>query len=102
MSLDSRDLRKKLKEKGFKIEKRDNHYYCRFYICGKIMTKISSKVGGYSKTKYKTLGDPLISRIYKSLHFDNKKQFLDFLQCPFELENYQRLLYEKNLIRSIC
>jgi len=102
MSLDSRYIRQRLKEKGFKIDEKNDHYYCRFYICGEIMTKISSKVGGHSKSKYKTLGDDLVLRIYKRLHFDNKKQFLDFLDCPFELEDYQKMLFKKKLIKSLC
>ena len=97
MPLDTLSVRKSLQGKGFRIETNDD-YYCRFYINGEIKTKIRSKVGGYSKRKYKTLHDSIVSRIYKALHFDNKQQFLSFLDCPYTLENYQRMLFEKGLI----
>lgn len=98
MSLDLSYLHKRLKNKGFKIEKGRRDFYCRFYIDGVIRTSISSKVGGHSKRKYKTLADSTIARIYRSLWFDNKNQFIEFLDCPFELEDYQRMLLEKGQI----
>lgn len=98
MSLDLKDLHKGLKKKWFKIEKRQD-YYCRFYINGQIKTDVRSKVGGYSKEKYKTLGDNIVSQIYKCLHFDNKSQFLQFIECPFTKEKYQEMLLSKEKIR---
>lgn len=97
MRLSLRYLHTKLKSKGFKIETKDD-YYCRFYINGEIKTKIRSKAGGYSKKKYKTLPNSTVSRIYRALHFDSKEQFKEFLDCPFELEDYQKILFEKGLI----
>jgi len=98
MRLDLSYLHKKLESKGFKIEKDKDHYYCRFYINGEIKTKIRSKVGGYDKRKYKTLGDTLITWIYRTLHFDSKTQFKEFLECPFKLEDYQKMLIKKEQI----
>lgn len=98
MSLDLSFLHKSLKAKGFKIKKEGDHYYGRFYLNDKIVTNVRSKVGGLSKKKYKTLGDPLVSRIYQTLHFDNKKQFMDFLECPYSREDYQGKLLEIGLI----
>ncbi len=98
MSLDLRYLHKGLENKGFKIEKSGKDLYCRFYINGATVSKVRSKVGGHSAQKYKTLGDKLVYRIYSTLHFDNKKQFLDFLECPYTLEEYQRMLSEKGHI----
>jgi len=99
MSLELSSLHKSLKSKGFKIETWRQDYYCRFYIDGIIKTKISSKAGGHSKRKYKTLPDSTVARIYKRLWFDNKNQFIEFLDCPFELEDYQRMLFEKGKIK---
>ena len=98
MSLDLSFLHRSLKAKGFKIEKEGDHYYCRFYFDDEVKTNIRSKVGGYSKKKYKTLGDPLVTRIYQTLYFDNKKQFIDFLYCPYSREDYERKLLEIGLI----
>jgi len=99
MALELSYIHGRLKNKGFKITKRrKKDYYCRFYINGEILTSIRSKVGGHSKQKYKTLGDDLVTRVYKTLHFDNKNQFLDFLECPFTLENYQEMLNRKEQI----
>lgn len=103
MSLDLIYVQKGLTTKGFKKEKgKKHHHYYRFYICGEIQTAIRSIVGGHSKEKYKTLPDSIIEKIYKALRFDNKKQFLEFLECPFELEDYQKMLYEKGLIELHC
>jgi len=96
MSLDLRYIHNRLTKKGFKIEKEGkSDIYCRFYINGEIMTQVRSKAGGHSRKKYKTLGNPIVNRIYKTLHFDNKKQFIDFLECPFSQENYQEMLIIK-------
>jgi len=99
MSLDLSYVHQGLESKGFKIEEKGrDHYYCRFYINGEIKTKIKSKVGGRSKRKYRTLHDNLVTRIYKSLYFDSKSQFTEFLDCPFTLEAYQSMLSEKGQI----
>jgi len=63
------------------------------------MTLVTSKVGGHSRQKYKTLGDSLVNRIYKTLHFESKKQFIDFLECPFSQENYQEILIKKGQLK---
>jgi len=100
MSLDLLYVHKGLKNKGFKIEKSGkSDIYCRFYVKGEIMTPVRSKVGGHSRQKYKTLGDPLINRIYKTLHFNNKKQFIDFLECPFSQKDYQEMLIIKEQLK---
>jgi len=99
MSLELSFIHQGLGNKGFKIEVRGrDHYYCRFYINGEIKTKIKSKVGGLSRRKYKTLSDNLVVRIYRSLYFDSKNQFVEFLECPYTEEEYQRMLYEKGQI----
>lgn len=97
MSLDLKFVQKGLNNKGFKKEKgKKHHNYYRFYINnGEIQTIIRSKIGGHSKKKYKTLKNSIIERIYKSLYFDNKNQFIDFLECLFELGDYQRMVYRK-------
>jgi len=48
--------------------------------------------------KYKDLSENLISKIRKQLHFDSKKQFLDFLKCDYTLEDYYALLKAKDKI----
>jgi len=98
MPLDRLYVHSGLKAKGFEIETDGDHYYCRYYIDGEIKTSIRSKVGGYSRKKYKTLNDALLHRIQRALHFDNKRQFSLFLKCPFTKENYQEMLIEKGLI----
>ncbi len=100
MSLDLRYVHKGLTKKGFKIEKEGkSDIYCRFYIDGEIMTPVRSKVGGHSRQKYKTLGDSLVNRIYKTLHFESKNQFIDFLECPFSKENYKKMLIMKGQLK---
>jgi hypothetical protein len=100
MSLDLIYVHKGLTKKGFKIDKSGkSDIYCRFYIKEEIMTPVRSKVGGHSRQKYKTLGDSLVNRIYKTLHFESKNQFIDFLECPFSQENYQKMLIMKGHLK---
>lgn len=99
MVLDLSYVHSGLKGKGFEIEKGGDHYYCRYFIDGEIFTNIRSKVGGHSKRKYKTLNDVLLAQIQRTLHFDDKRQFFEFLECPFTQENYQKMLINKELIQ---
>lgn len=99
MGLNLRYFHKQIKEKWFKIEEDGPDLYCRFYLDGKIKTAVRSKAGGHSKKKYKTLDDDIVSRIVKCLHFDNKNQFNNFLDCPFLKEEYQEMLIQKRMIR---
>jgi hypothetical protein len=98
MGLEKRYFHKQIKEKWFKIEDEGSDFYCRFYIDGKLMTDVRSKAGGHSAKKYRTLHDDIVSRIVKCLHFDNKDQFLKFVDCPFTKEQYQDMLFQKRFI----
>gem|GEM_PF-1174871 len=93
MVLDLAYLHSGLKNKGFRISKsKKHHYYCRYYANGEIFTSVSSRVGGHSKRTYKTLSDDLVSKIYRTLHFQSKGQFEEFLECPYTKEMYQKML----------
>ena len=84
-----------LQNKGFRIEKDGNDFYCRYYTGEGIMTKVRTKCGGHSKRKYKSLPDNLIFRLYKGLHFDSRKQFSEYVDCPFSQSDYQGLLVKR-------
>jgi hypothetical protein len=99
MGLDLRYFHTQIKRKWFKIEPDGADIYCWFYRDGKTLTKVRSKAGGHSKQKYKTLNDYTISRIVKCLHFDSKKQFKEFVNCPFTKEQYQDMLIRKIILR---
>ncbi|MBA7655656.1 hypothetical protein ES703_63562 [subsurface metagenome] len=98
MQYDSRDLRSGLKSKGFQITSEGDHYFANFLFDGVIETSVKSKVGGYSKVKYKALHDELLSRIQKSLHFDNVRQLIDYAECDMIQEEYQKMLLKKGKI----
>jgi len=95
---DARKIRSGLCSKWFR-EETNGDYYCRFYTNGKVKTKVRAKVGGYSSGKYKSLDDWHISKIINGLHFNNKEQFYDFVNCPFEKEEYQKMLKAKGIIK---
>ena len=101
MQRDLNKIHSGLKNKGFQIEKDGDDFYCRYFTREGIMTKVRTKCGGHSKKKYKSLTDTLIFKIYRSLHFDNKGQFADFIDCPFSQGDYQSLLTKKGKLHLL-
>lgn len=97
MQLDTKEVRSGLKRKGFR-EAQGPHPIYNYLINGCIETTVKSPVGGQSRRKYKTLGSPLLSRIAKSLHFDNIQQLKEFVECPMLQEEYEALLRDKRAI----
>lgn len=100
MNLDLSYIHGGLKAKWFRIETKGNDYFCRFYINGEKKTKIRSKVGGFSKKKYKTYPKRYLTLLYRYLYFDSKKQLFEFFKCPFTKEDYQEMLSRKGKIKK--
>ena len=92
----AKDIQKALRKKGFQKKEGKKHIKYILYVNGKktrVMTLFSR-----GKDK-KELGDDLIKRIMKQLHFDNdENKFKDFVKCPLTHEDYLRLLREKDII----
>ncbi|NJE75964.1 type II toxin-antitoxin system HicA family toxin [Thermococcus sp. ES12] len=89
------DIQKALKKKGFQKKEGGRHTKYILYVDGKktrIMTVFSR-----GKDK-KELGDDLIKRIKKQLHFDDPKKFEDFVKCPLTYEDYLTILQQKGII----
>lgn len=99
MNCDTRRFREGLEGKGFRREagKKSDVFYC-FYVAG-VRTQIRSKVGGHDKRKYKVLGPELLSRIKRSLHFDDMKQMKEFIECTMSEIQYVEMLKKKEKIR---
>ncbi|WP_290596760.1 MULTISPECIES: hypothetical protein [unclassified Archaeoglobus] len=100
MSLKKDRVIKSLTGKGF-VEivdrKRDHRIFCLRdpQDPDKYIPHIRTQVSMGSR-KYKALSEDLVSKMRKQLHFDSKKQFLDFLKCDYTLEEYYALLKAKD------
>lgn len=88
----TQEVKGALTKKGFELSKNNsnNHIWYEFTHNGKFV----------SRTKFShshsEIGDSLIGQISKQLKMDNKKQFLEFVDCTFSQEDYIKLLKKKN------
>lgn len=91
----AKDIQKALRRKGFQKKEGGRHTKYVLYVDGKktrVMTVFSR-----GKDK-KDLGDNLIKRIKKQLHFDDENKFQDFVKCPLTYEEYINMLHQKGII----
>ena len=92
----ARDIQKALEKKGFQKKEGKRHMKYILHVNGKKKRVLTIFSRGRDKKK---LGDDLIRRIMKQLHFDNDKdKFRDFVECPLTYEDYLELLREKGII----
>jgi len=92
----AKDIQKALKKKGFQKKEGGRHTKYILYVNGKKTRVITVFSRGRNK---KELGDDLIKRIMKQLHFNNEEdKFRDFVECPLTYEDYLELLREKGII----
>ena len=92
----TREVKKALEKKGFKKEPGKRHTKYILYVNGRkkrVMTILSR---GRDK---KELGEELIRRIMKQLHFNNDKdKFQAFIECPMSGNDYIHYLKQKKVI----
>ena len=93
--MDKRAMEKGLRQKGFKQDERDHHYFVYFSSDGK-KTPVKTKTS-HGSTKYKTLGAPLISQIARQCLL-SKQKFTDLIECPLSQEDYETQLREQGVI----
>ena len=91
-----KELESALLKKGFrKTDGGDHNYF--FYYIGEEKTKVRTKISRGSHGK-KMIGDSLISVIKDQMHFDEKTQLIEFVECTFSKEDYQDLLVNKGVV----
>lgn len=90
------DIESSLSKKGFKCIKADHRYYHHEYN-GK-ETGVTTKVS--MGTKYKRLGNELLSLMKKQLRLDTSQEFRDFVTCPMSKEQYATILIQKGIIKA--
>ncbi|EHR77967.1 hypothetical protein OCC_02912 [Thermococcus litoralis DSM 5473] len=92
----ARDIKKALEKKGFTKKEGKRHTKYTLYRNGK-KTRVSVVFSrGRSKQE---LGEELIRRIMKQLHFDNdKNKFKDFVDCPMGKNDYIHYLISKGVL----
>ena len=91
-----------LQKKGFRLraksksksQKRKDHRYYDLWVDGKL-TGISTHVS--TGTKYKELGEPLISKMAKQLKL-SKSDFQLLIACPMTIEDYKLVLKRQRVL----
>ncbi len=90
-----RDIDAALRKKGFRRDAdRDHVYYFLTDSDGNdvgVKTKISHGMMG------ETIGDPLIGKMARQLHF-SKSQFLAFIDCTLDEAGYREILARQGLV----
>ncbi len=95
-SIDTAQLEKALKSKGFVLEdsRRDHRFYY-FYHEGKktiVRTKISTGSG------YRDYPAHLATHVRKQMRLRNHEDLHRFVQCPMSLDEYKQLLRDAGAI----
>ena len=98
MQYPSRTLRSGLSSKGNYVVKDGRDYYVHVVLASGIRTKIKSKVGGHSKTKYKDLGNYYLGSIADKLHFESKEQLIEYSKCNYSQREYELMLINKGSV----
>jgi len=94
VAIEREKIRSGLLKKGF-VEGGGHHDFYFLQIGGKrygVFTKLSRGSG------YKVYSDELVAHVCKQVGL-RKKEFLDFIECPLELDSYVKILKERNRIR---
>lgn len=88
----TKDIGKKLQQKGFKREERGHIYFILYYNNKKtsVYTKLSHSIKEYGK--------PLLNQIAHQLSLTNE-QLDKFLSCPLTHDDLVKILVDKGRIR---
>jgi hypothetical protein len=90
MSLERRDVEMALEKKGFKPTEGDHSFFTYHTLAGQ-KTSVWTKTSHGSR--YKTLGDTLVSAMAKQCGLTNG-QFKQFIECSLTQERMERILVE--------
>ena len=88
-------IQSSLKQKGFQEKEKTNHRYYHFVYDDKI-TSVSTFVS--RGTKYKEISDDILSRMWKQLGLNKKKELLDLVDCPMGKEELISVLQAKGIL----
>ena len=91
MSRKRNDIIVGLSGKGFIQDERAKHTYFIYWTADGKKTAVWTYTS--RGTKYKTLGDDLVSQMAKQCKL-NKGQFCDLVDCPLSRGNYEEFLTE--------
>lgn len=95
MTLESTDLEKALKKKGFEYEAGDHKYY-RLYVDGRA-TSVKTKVSHGPKH---TLSSGLVNTIKKQMGLSSPNELKDFVECPLERNAYVERLKQRGVVKT--
>jgi len=86
-----------LKDKGFiRLTEKKNDLWYGLTINGDVVPEVKTFVsrGGKKQMIY----EHNIHKMVHELHMDDKKQFIDYIDCPYRYSEYIRDLRRKNII----
>ena len=96
MPVKQREFEKAVTRKGFVVvPNRDHRYFFLKDTDGK-MTPVRTKISMHGNVK--EISEDMISVMYKQLHFENKNDFMKFIECTKSYPEYIALLRAKNEI----
>jgi hypothetical protein len=86
MPLDRTDVEAALQQKGFQCESGKDHRYFTYYTTQNKKSSIYTKTS--HGTKYKKLGDDLVSQMSKQCKLSTK-QFKELVTCTLSRDSYE-------------
>jgi len=95
--LKRRNVIKSLKGKGFRpLSEKSNDLWFGLTIDDEFVPQIKTFVSGGGQRQM--IYEDNIHNMTHELHMDNKKQFLNYIKCPYSYSEYFRDLRRKNII----
>ena len=89
-----KDVEVSLAEKGFTLVSDKDHRYYVFKFDNRVVARTKVSHG----TKYKDLGDDLISRMARQCWL-NTQEFLELVDCTLSQQGYEDKLRQKKTVR---
>ncbi len=96
MNINRRLAQKSLSKKGFRKDKSRDHVYYFHEYKGKesgIFTYVSHS------TKFRDLTRDILSKIKKELRLNTNLEVYNFLTCPMDENEYNRILIERGILK---
>jgi hypothetical protein len=96
MPVKQREFERAITRKGFVVVSDRDHRYFFLKNPNGEMTPVRTKISVHGDQK--DISDSLLSVMYKQLHFENKADFMKFIDCTKSYEDYVHWLKMKDKI----
>ena len=96
MRIPKKKIETSLKQKGFVQDNRDHRKFFLYYKGKKTSIFTYTSHG----SKYKDIGDGLISKMRQQVRLEKNKEAKDLFECPMSGDEYIQKLIERDIITS--